>query len=242
MPNPNINWGGAQAVLCNVVAAFGVDNTGGTDAGPALATAFADLAASGQIPWLRSGTYEVTTAAPPAAGQPVWVQPGVTFTGANAASVANVALVYGEAPGTPAYNPAWYALANTGIYWDPQAGSDQNSGAAGSPLLTWGEAVRRFGGDSPTLGYGKNCIVNQLTTQPAGQDPPAFAPPLSGGGRCVLLGTLAVVQAAFVAGVVTQPTIAAAGTLLTVATMPVGTSPISTCTTPRAARTPSLTR
>ena len=222
MPNPNINWGGAQAVLCNVVAAFGVDNTGATDAGPNLATAFADLAASGQVPWLRSGTYEVTTAAPPAAGQPVWVQPGVTFTGANAASVANVALVYGEAPGTPAYNPAWYAL--TDIYWDPVSGLDTNTGEVGSPLLTFAEIVRRWGSDSPTYPNGQSFEVHKLSAQPAGIDPVFCTPNLSGGGYAALVDTLQLVHAAFVAGTVTPLVQGAPGNLWKVAGMPGGTA------------------
>ena len=217
MPNPNINWGGAQAVLCNVVAAFGVDNTGATDAGPNLATAFADLAASGQVPWLRSGTYEVTTAAPPAAGQPVWVQPGVTFTGANAASVANVALVYGEAPGTPAYNPAWYAL--TDIYWDPVSGLDTNTGEVGSPLLTFAEIVRRYGSSSPTFNYGQSVQINQLTAQPIGQDPVFFEPRVSGGGQAIIMGSPLAVGIPQAITVETNKSVGAPGTLLTIANL-----------------------
>jgi hypothetical protein len=222
MPNPNINWGGPQAVLCNVVAAFGVDNTGATDTGPTLATAFADLAASGQVSWLRSGTYKITTAAPPAAGQPVWVQPGVTFTGANAASVANVALVYGEAPGTPAYNPAWYTL--TDVYWDPTAGNDTNTGMVGSPLLTFAEIVRRYGSAAPTFNAGQSVTIHKLTGQAAGVDPVFFQPKLSGGGQAVLLDTLIVVSAAFVGGAVTAKVRGAPGTRLQVAAMPAGTA------------------
>ena len=49
-----------------------------------------------------------------------------------------------NAPGTPGYNPAWYSLANTGVYWDPAnlsgTASDSNSGAGSGQV----DAARQF--------------------------------------------------------------------------------------------------
>jgi hypothetical protein len=96
------------------------------------------------------------------------------------------------APGTPAYNPTWYAATN--IYWDPAGtvgGSDANSGTViGSPLLTFAEIVRRYGSTTPEMNYGQNVTIHQLTSQPAGIDPVFFSPLLSGGGYIALIGTL----------------------------------------------------
>ena len=71
-----------------------------------------------------------------------------------------------NAPGTPGYNPAWYSLANTGVYWDPAnlsgTASDSNSGAASvSAVRSWNEIIRRFGSDSPLQTPGKNIIINK---------------------------------------------------------------------------------
>jgi hypothetical protein len=226
MTDPNVYWGtgkgGTQIPIVNVVAAFGVDNTGGSDAAALLRLAFASLALSGQIPWLPSGTYLVNSDAPPAAGQTVWTGGNVTFTGSHAASVANVTFSVSAAPETPAYCPAWYAL--TDIYWDPQAGSDISSGQVGAPVATFAEIVRRFGGSSPMFNYGQNLIIHKLSAQSAGVDPFFFEPNLSGGGKCVLADTLTVAQAAFVGGVVTPKTVGAPGNLLQVASMPGGTT------------------
>lgn len=54
MTNPDVNWGGTHAALCNVVAAFAVDNTGATDAIPKIQTSLLALVASGQVAWLRA--------------------------------------------------------------------------------------------------------------------------------------------------------------------------------------------
>lgn len=45
----------------NVVKAYGVDNTGATDAGPKLQTAFNALAGTGQAAWLPPGIYKIAT-------------------------------------------------------------------------------------------------------------------------------------------------------------------------------------
>jgi hypothetical protein len=112
------------------------------------------------------------------------------------------------APGTVAYNPQWYTLADTGIAWDPAAaagGSDSNTGAAGSPLLTFAEVVRRFGSKDAILGYGKNCIINQGTlaapsAQPVNQDEVYFEPVCSGTGQAILNVALGSAGADFAAG------------------------------------------
>jgi hypothetical protein len=93
--------------LVNVVTAFGVDNTGATDAGPDIQAALNALAGTGQMAYFPAGTYLIETPVTPGVGQPVYqAQTGVTFSGTNAAWIANQALVFGAAPGTPAYCPA----------------------------------------------------------------------------------------------------------------------------------------
>lgn len=92
------------------------------------------------------------------------------------------------APGTPGYNPAWYAL--TDIYWDPagtHGGKDSNAGTtSAAPVLTWAEIVRRFGSTLPVFVYAHSVTVHQLSPQPAGQDPVFFEPRVSGGGQAIL--------------------------------------------------------
>lgn len=116
------------------------------------------------------------------------------------------------------------ALNTTDWYWDPQAGNDENTGALGSPLLTFGEIVRRYGTASPTLPPGQSVTVHLLMSQPLGVDPVAFSPVLSKGGQAILIGTLILRQGVFAAGAVTAKVRGGPGQLLTVAGMPGGTT------------------
>ena len=84
----SIDWGHPGFVLVNLVEAFGVDSTGVADAGAQINTATAKLRAlnaSGQIPFIPTGTYNLTTAVS-------WVPGGfqiseeAVFTGANVTS------------------------------------------------------------------------------------------------------------------------------------------------------------
>lgn len=104
----------------------------------------------------------------------------------------------GAAPGTPAYNPAWYAL--TDIYWDPQAGSDSNSGQIGMPLKTFAEIVRRYGSFEPVFNYGQSVTTHLLSSQSANVDPVFFVPRVSGGGSAVLTGFSGLVLGASSSG------------------------------------------
>ena len=66
MSDPNVyqgsGKGGTQVSAVNLVAAFGVDNTGATDCGPTLSAALAVMAASGQrCSQLPSGLYQINT-------------------------------------------------------------------------------------------------------------------------------------------------------------------------------------
>ena len=126
-----------------------------------------------------------------------------------------------NAPGTPGYNPQWYA--KTDVYWDPVAGVDTNTGDVGSPLLTFAEIVRRYGSTAPVLVYGQNLTIHQLTSQPAGQDPVFFEPHISGGGHAALIGTPVLVADIPVGGAVTAKVRGAPGVRLQVAAMPAGT-------------------
>ena len=126
-----------------------------------------------------------------------------------------------NAPGTPAYNPAWYA--KTDVYWDPVGGSDSNSGNLGSPVLTWAEIVRRYGSITPEFNPGQSVTFHKLSGQPNPlTDPVFFAPYISDGARAILLDT-PVVVATVAAGTVT-PRNRSAGTLLHIANMPAGTA------------------
>jgi hypothetical protein len=131
--------------------------------------------------------------------------------------------------------PAWYIdPANSiGCASDSNSGTSAtcSGGCAGSvctsgigPLSTFGEfRAHRIGTTMPVYPFGQSVTVTLLSAQAAGQDKIVFEPHMTGGGQAVLLGTLVVVQPTFTAGTITQPTIAAGGTLLTVASMPAGT-------------------
>lgn len=125
-------------------------------------------------------------------------------------------------PGAPGYNQAWYTLANTGIFWDPVSGNDNNTGASsGAAVQTWAEIVRRFGSNAPEQTYGSNIIINKLSAQSAGVDPVYFYPKITGGGHAALIDTLSVFSAAAAIGTVTLLN-KASGTDMTVATVPAG--------------------
>ena len=83
-------------------------------------------------------------------------------------------IILGQAPGTPAYNPTWYAL--TDIYLDPVAGLDTNSGQVGFPIKTRAEMVRRYGSTAPALIFGQSLTVHQLSAQTINVDVGAFNP------------------------------------------------------------------
>jgi hypothetical protein len=128
-----------------------------------------------------------------------------------------------SAPGSPAYNPSWYAA--TDVYWDPSGangGSDENMGTdVLHPILTWTEAVRRYGSDSPLFNDGQSLTVHKLSAQAPNVDPVFFYPRISGGGYAALIDTLVVFAGPFAAGVVTLLS-KGGGTDLTVASMPAG--------------------
>lgn len=126
-----------------------------------------------------------------------------------------------SAPGTPAWNPGWYAM--TDIYWDPVAGLDTNSGAIGFPVATWAEIIRRYGNEMPIMNVGQNVTIHKLSAQTLNVDPVFFFPRLSNGGYAALIDTLVVFAGPQAAGTVTLLN-KAAGTDLTVAGMPAGTT------------------
>ena len=77
--DPNVYWGGVQARCNNVVASFGVDNTGTTDAGPRLAVAMSALTTSAQAACLPAGTYKIATPMNVPNGLVLYGAPGVTL-------------------------------------------------------------------------------------------------------------------------------------------------------------------
>jgi hypothetical protein len=145
------------------------------------------------------------------------------------------------APGTPAYNPSWYAATSgttTYVCWDPATGSDSASpGTATScggcsvgstSLSTFAEIVRRYGSNAPTLIYGNSVEVCKLSAQTAGVDPVFFYPKISGGGFAALVDTLVPFYSTdgggnYLLGTVTAAS-QAGGTDMTIANMPTGTT------------------
>jgi hypothetical protein len=114
------------------------------------------------------------------------------------------ALTGQAAPGTPSYNPSWYA--KTDIYWDPSGangGSDENTGDEGSPLLTSAEVVRRYGSSCPQMNYGQSVTIHKLSAQAPNTDPLFLIADCSGGGYLALIDTLVEYAAPSTAGVVT---------------------------------------
>lgn len=197
-----------QSATCN-----GSDITG-TKSGPLLTfnnlrtAKFNCPAASQFCPVLQASTTITWLSQPAANTDPVYLFPvfpnGGTLTLVNPppnaqypAPASNV-----PAPGTPTYNPTWYAQTN--IYWDPAGtagGADTNSCvASGAPCLTFAEIVRRYGSNRPIYNYGQTTTVFQLTSQPAGQDPVTLEATVSGGGQSNLTATMTSSGATFAAG------------------------------------------
>src|SRR5580658_994503 len=117
------------------------------------------------------------------------------------------------APGTPAYNPSWYAATN--IYLDHSgaastgAGNDSNNCTAlATPCLTIAEVYRRYGSHYASLNPNQvttlNVVVGQTLAQ--GKTDPygviGFAAP--GNGGFVLQCALQAQGPTFLAGTVTQ--------------------------------------
>ena len=155
----------------------------------------------------------------------------VLYSGDLSGSAIYAPLYY--APGTPPYNPSWYALQQ--IDWDPgnlsTHASDSNSctGGINNSCLTWAEIVRRYGSNAPTLTYGNSIKVNQHSAQAAGVDPVFFFPKLSGGGQASLIGDLVAAACTgcgspVTAGTVTAKVQGGPGTLLQIASMPAGSA------------------
>lgn len=95
------------------------------------------------------------------------------------------------APGTPAYNPAWYSWSD--IWFDPVGGSDSNvGGSMGAPaagLKTMAEVVRRYGSATPAITTGQGLKVHQVSAQTPGTDLFSFSPRMAN-GNFVWDGTL----------------------------------------------------
>jgi hypothetical protein len=105
------------------------------------------------------------------------------------------------APGTPAYNPSWYAA--TSIYVDPtgaNGGNDKNPcTTALAPCRTWAECVRRWGSYSPQLGIGvaanSTFEVTFLSSHTGPTDPVVWLPFMYNGSTPLLRGTTPAVAA-----------------------------------------------
>jgi hypothetical protein len=129
------------------------------------------------------------------------------------------------APGTPSYNPSWYA--NTNIYLDPVNGKDTNSGVSSSSALkTMSQVVQRYGSSTPQLVFGQSLTIHQLTAQTLNVDAFFFSPKCSGGGNYTWLATPTLVGAPFSPTSVTAKVQTAAGNdLILNGNLPVGAAP-----------------
>jgi hypothetical protein len=183
-------------------AQYGVVADGVTDDGPAFTAALAALSGTGYSLWLPKSTtaYNIATApTQPALPVNIVSASGNTFSGAGAQAIANVALVEGAAPGTAAYNPVWYSTPGSQIFIDPQnsagTSSDQNAGtSAGTALLTYAEAVRRWGSNSPSL--ANNCQLVFLSSHTTAADPVIWKPYVFGGAVVSIAGAAPTTTAA----------------------------------------------
>jgi hypothetical protein len=144
-------------------------------------------------------------------------------------TAAGTSSLYGQsAPGTPSYNPTWYAT--SAIYFDPGGlfgGSDDNLGTSPlSPLATWQEVVRRYGSSAPQFSYGQSCSYFQMSGQSLNQDEIFFTPKLSGGGQALLIVYLVSTGADFASGALgggygyAGAVPSAGGTMMTMAAVP----------------------
>jgi pectate lyase-like protein len=203
------------------VQSFGAVADGVTDDAAAIQRAFNAVANTGIVLTWPKANYVLSSAVtvPASVAAAILVPPGTTFSGAGAASVANLAIVIGAAPGTAAYCPGFYALTTIGL--DPAAGLDTNAGTLASPLKTLSEVVRRWGGANPHYPTGSSVALQLVDGQPAGVDALALQPDMAGGSFAVV-GTPAIVQAAFVSGVITAANVAIGGLPMTIAGVPAG--------------------
>jgi hypothetical protein len=143
-------------------------------------------------------------------------------------TIASSAGTLPPAPGTPAYNPAWYAAAD--IYLDPQnssgTASDDNLGTSqATALLTYEEIERRYGG--PTARITQPTTIHLMSSQTLNVDPIFFngegASTGAIGAQMILDGTLGrTVIANTALGAVTPKVRANPGNDLQVAGMPAG--------------------
>jgi hypothetical protein len=146
----------------------------------------------------------------------------------GSASVAGQDVALCFAPGTPGYNPAWFAA--TDIYLDPanSAGtsSDSNTGTSqATALLTYAEVERRYGGPTPRI--TQPTTIHLMSSQTLNVDPIFFngeaATTGTLGAQMILDGTLGrTVVATTVLGAVTAKVRANPGNDLQVAGMPGG--------------------
>lgn len=102
-----------------------------------------------------------------------------------------------QAPGTPAYNPTWYAAGT--IFIDPQnvstTASDTNNGVTSSTaLLTYREATRRWGSIAPNLGV--TTTVTFLSSHTDDSDPVLWHPIMSNGAVATIQGAAPAATAA----------------------------------------------
>jgi hypothetical protein len=123
-------------------------------------------------------------------------------------------------PGTPAYNPGWYA--GTTLFVDEQNASgtakDSNSGrTAGTAVLTWTEAVRRWGASNPQLSVATLAITHLSSCATEVR----FTPSIEGGFPSMTAVDGAITPAVL-AGVTARNRTAGANSPL-IATLPAGT-------------------
>jgi hypothetical protein len=150
---------------------------------------------------------------------------GVTGPGAG---VTDLVSVSGAGfPGAIGVASPSLPISYTALFIDPQnssgTASDSNNGtSSATALLTWARAIQLMGNTlSPIL--TSTLTVTFLSAQTVGADPIFFTPKLANGAQAVLVGTLVQFAAPQAAGTVTLIN-KTAGTDMTIASMPAGTT------------------
>lgn len=130
-------------------------------------------------------------------------------------------------PGFPSFNPAWYAQPL--IVVDPQnstgLASNSNAGtSAGAPLLTFSEAVRRWGSSAPFIPSTVASLEVRFLSSHTDNSDPVFWTPSSAGPLVPFISATTPAGTAAVLGGVTAKSRAAGTNSPLIATLPAGTT------------------
>lgn len=202
---------GATVAMCSVTGAEGTlavyTNTAALENDQAGAVGLFDLGVSAVLAILSAEGLTIEATGPIVTGvasstlefvslDPATQVPLTTVAWPTATMLGTVlAEIAYAAPGTPLWDQQWYQAGT--IFIDPQNvsthASDANSGlTSGAPLLTWAEAVRRWGSDSPQLSV--NLAITFLSSHTDNTDPVTFSPFIRNNAQISIQGTTPTVS------------------------------------------------